>query len=189
VQLTLTEPDAQTLRDLLHDYLPTLAREAARMNVSACEFARREVLCERLLRDLGRSGAAGHEPAAGCAGKACRSAHALSAADVAAYGERLREAAARLGGQVTVLEAEARQPTGTALGTAEEATSLALLYTEEGTLAEVTAALDRIDRGTYGRCEACGKAVTKARLDALPHARHCIACARLGGPGARARRR
>jgi DnaK suppressor protein len=176
VQLSLTEQDAQTLRNLLRDYLPVLGRA----NLSACELARREALCERLLTDLGPDVAAAHKPGAGCAGKACRSAHALSATDVAAYGRRLREAAARLGGQVTALEAEARQPTGTALGTAEEAAALALLHTEEGSLAEVTAALDRIDRGTYGRCEACGKPVAKARLDALPHARHCIACDRAG---------
>jgi RNA polymerase-binding transcription factor DksA len=189
VQLILTEQDAQTLRDLLHDYLPDLAREAARTHLGArelgAELSRRVALCERLLKDLGPGGpvphawpeAAGHH-AVGCAGKSCRSAAGLSPTEVAAYRQRLWEAAARLGGQVTALEAEARQPTGTAVGTAEEATALSLLHTEEGSLAEVNAALDRIDRGTYGRCEACGKPVAKTRLDALPHARHCIACAR-----------
>jgi DnaK suppressor protein len=195
VQLTLTEQDAQTLRNMLHDYLPALGREAARTNLGAddlrAELGRREALRNRLLVELGANplpqktgnpatGCFGSETVAKgtCAAQTCGSAVGLRATDIAAYKRVLRETAARLGGQVTVLEQEARQPTGTALGTAEEATALALLQTEEGSLAEVNAALDRIDRGTFGRCEGCGKPVTKSRLDALPHARYCIVCAR-----------
>ncbi len=44
-------------------------------------------------------------------------------------------------------------------------------------LAETQAALERIERGTYGRCESCGGAVGRQRLLALPAARYCIACA------------
>ncbi|HYJ27316.1 MAG TPA: TraR/DksA C4-type zinc finger protein [Nocardioides sp.] len=44
-------------------------------------------------------------------------------------------------------------------------------------LAEVDAALARVDAGTYGVCERCGRAVGEPRLDALPAARTCIACA------------
>ena len=36
--------------------------------------------------------------------------------------------------------------------------------------------LSRIKDGTYGKCHSCGKAITKARLTAVPHARFCIAC-------------
>ncbi|MFO0796586.1 MAG: TraR/DksA C4-type zinc finger protein [Gemmataceae bacterium] len=177
MQLSLTDQEARTLHDVLRDALTALPRAS----LSVCEHSRRETLCERLLADLGPGAAAGHGAGAGCGEKACRSGHGPSATDLATYRQRLTEAAARLGGQVSALEVEARQPTGTAVGTAEEATALELLHTEEGTLAEVTAALDRIDRGTFGRCEACGKPVSKARLDALPHARHCIACARSTG--------
>ncbi|QDU18723.1 TraR/DksA family transcriptional regulator [Urbifossiella limnaea] len=177
MQLTLTDQEARTLRDVLRDALSALPRAS----LSVCEHSRREALCERLLAELGPGAAAGPEAGAGCAEKVCRSGHGPSAADLATYRQRLTEAAARLGGQVTALEVEARQPTGTALGTAEEATALELLHAEEGTLAEVTAALDRIDRGAFGRCEACGKPVSKARLEALPHARYCIACARAAG--------
>jgi RNA polymerase-binding transcription factor DksA len=45
-------------------------------------------------------------------------------------------------------------------------------------LAEVDAALQRLDSGTYGVCEVCGQPIGAARLDALPAARTCIACAR-----------
>ena len=37
-------------------------------------------------------------------------------------------------------------------------------------------AIRRIKDGTYGKCHSCGKAITKARLTAVPHARFCIAC-------------
>jgi len=44
-------------------------------------------------------------------------------------------------------------------------------------LAEIDAALQRLDAGTYGVCEACGRAIDPARLDALPAARRCVSCA------------
>ncbi len=44
-------------------------------------------------------------------------------------------------------------------------------------LAEVDAALVRVDAGTYGVCEACGSPIGDARLEALPAARLCIGCA------------
>jgi DnaK suppressor protein len=40
----------------------------------------------------------------------------------------------------------------------------------------IEAALARIEAGTYGTCDACGKAMTVARLDAMPMARRCLAC-------------
>lgn len=41
----------------------------------------------------------------------------------------------------------------------------------------INAALARIDDGTYGDCIRCGKAISAERLDALPYASLCIACA------------
>ncbi len=43
-------------------------------------------------------------------------------------------------------------------------------------LAELEAALDRIDKGTYGTCQMCGGAVGRQRLRAIPEARFCIDC-------------
>jgi RNA polymerase-binding protein DksA len=37
-------------------------------------------------------------------------------------------------------------------------------------------ALTKIEAGSYGRCERCGKDVTEARLQALPAATTCLAC-------------
>jgi len=36
-------------------------------------------------------------------------------------------------------------------------------------------ALERIDAGTYGLCERCGRPIEKARLKALPYASLCLA--------------
>jgi DnaK suppressor protein len=44
-------------------------------------------------------------------------------------------------------------------------------------VAEVDAALARVEAGTYGVCGVCGSAIGDARLEALPAARLCIACA------------
>lgn len=37
-------------------------------------------------------------------------------------------------------------------------------------------ALRRIDEGEYGNCVSCKKSISKARLEAVPHARLCIEC-------------
>jgi len=47
-------------------------------------------------------------------------------------------------------------------------------------LQKLEAALQRIEEGTYGVCEACGQAIEPERLGALPTAILCIACAHQG---------
>jgi RNA polymerase-binding protein DksA len=49
----------------------------------------------------------------------------------------------------------------------------------EHLLASIDAALQRIEDGTYGICERCGKPIDAARLEALPYATKCIDCQRL----------
>ncbi|HET7719268.1 MAG TPA: TraR/DksA C4-type zinc finger protein [Acidimicrobiales bacterium] len=41
---------------------------------------------------------------------------------------------------------------------------------------EIDAALARVDGGTYGLCEACGKPIPLARLEVLPEATLCVSC-------------
>ena len=41
---------------------------------------------------------------------------------------------------------------------------------------EAEAALERLDNGSYGTCQACRQPIHSARLEALPDTRHCIAC-------------
>lgn len=47
-------------------------------------------------------------------------------------------------------------------------------------LAEIDAAMKRLDTGTYGMCEGCGSAIGEGRLEARPVARTCIQCAASG---------
>lgn len=44
-------------------------------------------------------------------------------------------------------------------------------------LAEIEAAVERMDVGTYGTCERCGRPIGDERLEARPSARLCIECA------------
>ena len=37
-------------------------------------------------------------------------------------------------------------------------------------------ALQRIEKGDYGRCITCGKLIEKERLEAVPHAQQCLQC-------------
>lgn len=55
---------------------------------------------------------------------------------------------------------------------------LSLLDNSRDLLEQVDVALEKIEAGTYGICESCGKAIEAARVKALPHASLCIACKR-----------
>jgi DnaK suppressor protein len=48
----------------------------------------------------------------------------------------------------------------------------------EHLVAEIDAALRRIEDGTYGTCAVCGKPIGGERLEAIPYARLCIDDAR-----------
>jgi DnaK suppressor protein len=43
---------------------------------------------------------------------------------------------------------------------------------------QISRAIGRIDEGTYGSCERCGRPIDAARLKALPHALLCMDCKR-----------
>jgi RNA polymerase-binding protein DksA len=49
---------------------------------------------------------------------------------------------------------------------------------EERLLAEIDAALERIDEGTFGICQTCGKPIGAERLEAVPYTTQCIECKR-----------
>ena len=44
-------------------------------------------------------------------------------------------------------------------------------------LASIRSALARLDEGTYGTCSKCGKPIDARRLQAMPMATTCLACA------------
>jgi DnaK suppressor protein len=118
----------------------------------------------------------------------------LNPKELAQFKSLLVELQARLRGDVKHLSdgalddgQESKTPTHMAeLGTDayERDFALSLMENDQETLGEITAALKRIDAGSYGQCEHClseGKSPTKSsipktRLRAIPHARNCVEC-------------
>ncbi|HEX4612974.1 MAG TPA: TraR/DksA C4-type zinc finger protein [Urbifossiella sp.] len=109
------------------------------------------------------------------------------------FRDQLRLLADRVGGTAARLEDLVRTPTsGESAGglsnvplhlgdvgteTFTQELNATLLENEAHIRDEVLAALDRIEAGTFGRCEGCGKTIPGERLEALPYARHCVGCA------------
>jgi DnaK suppressor protein len=56
----------------------------------------------------------------------------------------------------------------------ERSRDLSIVQDLEAQLADVDHAFARIGNGTYGTCEACGRPIDTARLDARPAARFCL---------------
>jgi RNA polymerase-binding transcription factor DksA len=118
----------------------------------------------------------------------------MTPTEVTTYRQRLQELRQRLTGDVSHLQDEAlRRGGGEAngnlsnmpihmadLGTDnfEQEFTLSLLQKEGVVLGEIDAALERVQKGSFGRCEECEGAIPKTRLNALPYTRYCVECAR-----------
>ena len=61
----------------------------------------------------------------------------------------------------------------------EQEFALGLMDSERKLLREIDNALGRLEKKTYGICEATGKPISKARLEAQPWARYCVEHARM----------
>ncbi|MCU1464082.1 MAG: hypothetical protein JWM72_10 [Actinomycetia bacterium] len=61
--------------------------------------------------------------------------------------------------------------------TAERGEVDAIVGSLREALLEVNTALGKLEAGTYGQCETCGEDIADARLEAMPAARSCMACA------------
>lgn len=59
----------------------------------------------------------------------------------------------------------------------EDELAVGLIAIEAAKLDDIEAAIKRIDDGSYGLCLDCGKAIPRKRLEVLPFARRCLACA------------
>jgi RNA polymerase-binding transcription factor DksA len=79
-----------------------------------------------------------------------------------------------LGEAVSELSSADQHPADEGSETASREVDLSLREHLEAELAEIDAALARIEAGTYGICEACGKPIEEARLEAIPYARFCL---------------
>ena len=110
--------------------------------------------------------------------------------ELRAYQSHLFELRTRLMREVGMIEQELREdllapgdPSPIASHPADEDVEgfdeqVILAQNEEQLLEEVEAALERIEAGSFGSCELCGREIPKQRLDALPQAATCIECAR-----------
>lgn len=101
----------------------------------------------------------------------------------AAIEQTLKARLAELAGRARMIEDDLRQPLDDDLP--EQAIDLAddealvgvddVIHQE---IAQIHAALHRIENGTYGTCTACGEPISAERLVAQPTATRCIACAK-----------
>lgn len=67
-------------------------------------------------------------------------------------------------------------------GTTEAVERLATTATARSlaaSISDIDHALEKIDEGSYGRCDRCGEPIPEARLEALPASAFCVECARL----------
>jgi RNA polymerase-binding protein DksA len=55
--------------------------------------------------------------------------------------------------------------------------TLSLLGSEQDALDRIEAAVERIEDGSFGQCEECGRKIPEPRLEAIPYAALCVRCA------------
>jgi RNA polymerase-binding transcription factor len=113
----------------------------------------------------------------------------LSGQELKDFAQRLRSERDDLSDQLTTIEDQTFATTQSDLsgdvgvddesadaGTAtfEREKELSIEQNVRDLIAKIERALKRIDAGTFGICEICGKPIEKARLKALPYADLCI---------------
>lgn len=116
----------------------------------------------------------------------------LEGNDLSRWRERLEAEKARLERQVAAMRRSVREdaemggvgelslydqhPADLGGELATRQTGLGLQHNLDRLLEQVNRALKRIEEGTYGICERCGRPIGKDRLEAAPHATMCLAC-------------
>jgi DnaK suppressor protein len=61
--------------------------------------------------------------------------------------------------------------------TMEHEVAVGLLENQGFLLEQVSAALDRLDKSSFGTCQECGQPIPAERLEAIPYTPHCVNCA------------
>jgi len=69
-----------------------------------------------------------------------------------------------------------QHPADAGTDTFEKEKDLAVRDNWRGIIGQIDEALGKIDRGTYGICDRCGREISEARLGANPHAIYCVDC-------------
>ena len=76
--------------------------------------------------------------------------------------------------QIGELSLADQHPADVGTETFEREKDLSILERVDGQLADVDHALKRVDDGTYGTCEVCGRDIDEDRLRARPATRFCL---------------
>jgi DnaK suppressor protein len=97
------------------------------------------------------------------------------------------EGSSDTGGELSSVD---QHPGDSGTETFEMEKNVSLMEQVDDELAEIEAAVQRLERGTYGTCQACGRPIGDARLEAMPATRFCVedqakAERQAGYPGAR----
>ena len=98
------------------------------------------------------------------------------------------EGSSETGGELSSFD---QHPGDSGTETFEMEKIVSLLEQVNDELQEIEAAAQRLERGTYGTCQACGRPIGDDRLEALPATRFCVedqakAERQAGYPGSRA---
>ncbi len=110
---------------------------------------------------------------------------AAAEALLAREGERAAEAVASLLGEhQAIVEAsdqanldDEHDPEGATVGF-ERARVASLLSEARRRVSEIEQAVERLNTGTYGACQRCGRAIAAERLTAYPTTVTCVSCAK-----------
>ncbi|MCX9192841.1 hypothetical protein C3Y87_15745 [Carbonactinospora thermoautotrophica] len=118
-------------------------------------------------------------PGSKTTGKAANSRNAgLSREQLTMFRELLEEQRRFRLGQLRQFDPASPQQGGEAGPSGQREVDLELAASARTVLAEVEAALERIEQGTYGLCESCGEPIAPERLEIVPQARYCVTCQR-----------
>ena len=108
--------------------------------------------------------------------------------DPARVRESLERARDELRTELEELTAAPRDPTATVSfgkrvgeGTSQAVERIAQVAAArqlDAKLRDVERALDKLDEGTYGACDVCGRPIGRDRIEAIPWAVRCVGCAR-----------
>jgi RNA polymerase-binding protein DksA len=113
----------------------------------------------------------------------------MKKAEMKAFKEALLTLRARLRGDITQMADAALNKNGSRASTmpihmadigsdaSEQEFTLSLMENDEDTLEAIEQALEKIEEGTFGRCDECEAEIAKQRLQAIPYTAHCIRCA------------
>ncbi len=81
------------------------------------------------------------------------------------------EGSSDTGGELSSFD---QHPGDSGTETFEMEKNVSLLEQVDDELLEVEGAIQRLERGTYGSCQVCGRPIGDERLEAMPAARFCV---------------